>query len=257
MASNRAKNFLRGLIATQPGISRAYVEGLISEEERKEQEKEEARQARMDRLYEQNVMSQIAAREPEEETPSLPKFSFETPEGVNISGEANEEMKKALEKYGVKPPKPEKEEKPLYTSKDVATMRERAVDNARSTLNRQRGQELGWMQQYENMEAMKAAEKEGKKLDPTELPNPVKEPANLDEIHAAADTSLFYDLGIPVEHLEKFKGDNTKLAEFLNTGKLPEIQKDDEKIKEAVKGLKAKGYTDEQIDSALVKMGYK
>jgi siroheme synthase (precorrin-2 oxidase/ferrochelatase) len=74
MASNRAKNFLRGLIATQPGISRAYVEGLISEEERKEREKEEARQARMDRLYEQNVMSQIAAREPEEETPSLPKF---------------------------------------------------------------------------------------------------------------------------------------------------------------------------------------
>jgi siroheme synthase (precorrin-2 oxidase/ferrochelatase) len=68
MASNRAKNFLRGLIATQPGISRAYVEGLISEEERKEREKEEARQARMDRLYEQNVMSQIAAREPEEET---------------------------------------------------------------------------------------------------------------------------------------------------------------------------------------------
>jgi len=112
MASSGEK-FLKGLISAQRGISAAYVNDLIENDRRKEEERELERQAKIDRLNEQNVLSQIKSREQEEpEEPSIPKMSFETPGGIKISGEENEKMQAALEKYGVKKPEDREDKRP-------------------------------------------------------------------------------------------------------------------------------------------------
>jgi hypothetical protein len=186
-----------------------------AEEERKEQEKEEARQARMDRLYEQNIMSQIATREPEEETPSLPKFSFETPEGVSISGEANEEMQKALEQYGVKPPKPEKEEKPAYG-------KDQAWDDAIGLWQKRRKTTLSQAEEDANKVA---AELGG------ELPHKIDPMPSMEEIQATAD-SLFkkQNLGVyddqPESDEQNIIKQITANPELLQTTDWNKVKKD-------------------------------
>lgn len=113
MASKRAENFLRGLVAAQPGISRAYVEGLITEEARKEQEKEAKRQEVMDDLYRRNMESQIMTRE-KEEPEKIDKITKSEVEGAYLS-KALEDPDFAKEYFLGR----EKEKKPEKSDRDI------------------------------------------------------------------------------------------------------------------------------------------
>lgn len=219
MASSGEK-FLKGLISAQRGISAAYVNDLIENDRRKEEERELERQAKMDRLYEQNVLSQIKSREQEEpEEPSIPKMSFETPGGIKISGEENEKMQAALEKYGVKKPEEDKkEEKPAYN-------KGQAWDDAIALWKNRLNKDLSREQEYANMRAASTGQP---------LPYKAEEMPAMETIQATAD-SLFQkqntgEYGKPAQSSEQAIIDqikaNPKLIETTDWKKVKEENPD-------------------------------